>query len=426
LTKLSKDFFDGKVDTKNTREWLRSSECDLNDKNKENILRILDGCRKNYKPDPSLERHQTNGLGRLVETELAKLNMSYDTNAHMRAISKSIIEQVEPKKLDEILKKWMQKNPEEYPVARLSELRKKYGDSGIESIIKQDKEHDNKFDALLFVSFHRFLSQEIDKEFSTKDGWRRRASVQKENQRKTLNAIRGRRPEFETPSALKSRHAIGLGKRRVSIDFDKELTSRHTRPIDYKTAKLNQVHKNVIQNDKVLASGLSSTTNIHISGIYQMGLQALKNDPKLDSKSMMQGNEAMMRSYCEMIANTLCLDGGHSHWEVFKAINVIAKKMETDQEKLYAEFPADKREKDYDKTFIKTLKKIASDGMVNDGLDYSEHYLRLEKSKMMDPHCREDAFSHAVVQLRNGREVATDDRLNLESDRRGQKSVLSK
>jgi hypothetical protein len=425
LAKLSKDFFDGRVETKHTRAWLQSSDCDLNKKNKENIMRILDGCRKSYKPDPSLDRHQINGLGRLVETELAKLNMSYDTNAHMLAISKSILDQIEPKKIDSVLKKWIDNPPKEYPVARLSELKKKYGDKGVAGIIKQDKDHEGKFDALLFVSFHRFLSQEIDKDFSTKNGWKRRSSVQKENQKKALNSIRGVRPEFETPNDLKGKHAVGLGRRSVSIDFDKNLTSKHTRPIDYKSAKLNQIHKNVIQNDKVLGSGISSTTNIHISGVYQTGLQALKNNPSLDAKSMMQNNEVTMRGYCEMIANTLCLDGGHSHWEVFKAINTIAKKMESDQDKLHAEYSADKREKDYDKVFIKTLKKIATDGMVNDGLDYSEHYAHLEKTKMMDPHCREDAFSHAVVQLRNGRDIAAEDRLNLESERRGRKSVLA-
>jgi hypothetical protein len=205
-------------------------------------------------------------------------------------------------------------------------------------------------------------------------------------------------------------NGVGITRRRVSQDENDFYTDPHIKPTDWKRPDLTRrVHADALRNGRVLATGVSNTANIHISGMYQLGLS-----------SVMTGhgeplNKKEMRRYTEMVINTMCLDGGHSRWEVLKGVNNLSHLMEKNMGEYYQIYggPENNKVRKFDEDFIKSLKDIAPDALVKGGLEYDLHYKKLRQEGTIDPADQINAFVNALTQLRNGSDAKKHDLMQL-------------
>lgn len=388
-----------------TRRWIDSPKCSLNNQAKKDVLSILNGCKNAYddgkstlqaeNPREYLKRQDVNGLNRLVETKMSKATLyaSPEINKIQQQICNSIRKQWSPKEWDRLIDLWLQKRPSEFPVGRLQTHLQKGDKKTPANSASARFDKAGQFDVAQFISFHRFLSKHLSKDVT-------------EAQKASYHSIkehRGEVPAVETPSGRKDAHKIGITLRNVSTESLRDLTDVHTRPIDYKRADPTRpIHNVGMDLGYPLACGLSGTTNVHLFGLYQGHADSMNHYERTgEDRGVM--TEASLRGFIEMLASTLCLDGGHSRFELY------AGAMTTLQAMRNMDPPLEHQE------FIDNLAKVV-EPFVNGLKLYDNHYKLLIDDEMMDKAQLHDAFTDSLVHLRNGKDVAQKNTLHLHYD----------
>lgn len=312
LYPLAKDQANQDEGFTHTRKWLDSAKCTLNNRAKTDVLTVLDGCKKAYDTGKNnlhlqgyaayAKREDVNGLNRLVETKMSKATLyaSPEVNRIQQQVCEAIKNQWSSKEWNRLIDLWIKKQPSEFPVGRLQTALQK-GDKKTpanSAAARFDKA--GQFDVAQFMSFHRFLSKHLSKDVT-------------EAQKASYHSIkehRGDVPAVDTPKGYKDAHKIGITLRNVSMESLRDLTDSHTRPVDYKRADSTRpIHNAGLNLGYPLACGLSGTTNVHLFGLYQGYVDAAEHYHNTgDSRGLL--TEKALRGFVEMLASTLCLDGG--------------------------------------------------------------------------------------------------------------------
>jgi hypothetical protein len=412
LSKLSRDFLNGDINTKECRKWLDYEKCDLPADVRRMVKNILDDCRTQFNPSDDVERHMVNGLGRLMQTEMSKLHLKKDTNGEMENISKKMMAMLPPSHNQLLVNKWLNNPPEEYPIGRTQSFFQQMGRENTKKMIMGEKK---EFDAPLFMAFQRAQLIMLDNDFKNSPySWQQRAHAIKDGAREINGDQRGKFQKLDDVRNQSARteqnYGVGITRRKVSQDENDFYTDSHIKPTDWKRPDVTRkVHADALLNGRALATGVSNTANIHISGMYQLGVSSvmLRYGEPLNKKEM--------RRYTEMVINTMCLDGGHSRWEVLKGVNNLWHLMDNNMDDYYRRYggPENNSVKKFDQDFIKNLKEIAPDALVKGGLEYDLHYKKMREDKTIDPADQINAFANALTQLRNGGDAKKHDLMQL-------------
>lgn len=391
-----------------TNRWINSNRCSIPETPRELITSFLKSVKEEYKDgerlltakdrDEITRRRYTSGLARLVETKQAKACLKSNNvriNENCRHLAIKIRDQHSEKFYDSMIIQWMKIQPEEYPVGRLRTTLMKAGGENMAKLsawgMKNKLDPNNeKFDVSQFMAFHRFLSTKIDSRLKEQ-----RDSVFSG----AIMPLRGNQPRFPAASQDVDRHKIGITMRNISTESLPGYTDLHTRPIDYKmpSKDLEQQIRQV-DHGHPLACGLSGTTNIHLWGLY-----ASHQDNVIAAK---EGGAAYhplspseMLGFLHLLASTLCLDGGHSRYEVIKAAILVHRDMKVQ------DLPKENRE------FVENLGKALDP--IDTGYLYDDFLRPVMQAGYMAEEQMHNAYSDSIVHLRNGKDIANKDYFDL-------------
>lgn len=382
LDKVLDDYLNSAWKFPETQEWLNSSSCKHEKEIKKELIQVLKDLSNNYKPNlGSFESKHINGFGRLFETKLSKNILEH--NNHENFVTCNLVKDLYRDDFwNKHIDKWHHEKPKEYPVGRLSRMKKE-GTLRDSFKILNGEMIRNKFDTTHFMAFMRNISQYLERDV------KRRQELTWDK----IHDMKGNSPAQKTPKELENRHFVGITRRNVSMDSLPDLTASHTRPVDYKGPDFNQVgHHVAVRMGKPLGSGISGTTNIHTIGLLQAEKDAIAQDKPILNKKR-------MRHYFELLASTLCLDGGHSRYEVYKSINIIGNEL--------SKFK-DHQSKDLGLRLL----EISNNSMVNKG-GYKAHFDKLTADRLIPRKDILNAFTETAVQLRNGRRHVRKDTFKL-------------